>query len=196
MIPVILASQSAIRRQLLESAGVTLRCQSAHCDEDVLKAEALAKGISAEDLARHLAEHKALSIPDRDTLVIGADQTLACEGQLLNKAKDIADARAKLLQLRGRTHHLHSGVALVKNGACVWSMVSTVALDMRAFSDAALDTYLAQAGDALTRSVGAYEFEGLGASLFEQVTGDYHAILGLPLLPTLAALRAHGGMMS
>lgn len=196
MTPVILASQSAVRRQLLESAGVTLRCQSAHCDEDALKAEAVAKGMSAEDLALFLAEHKALSLEDRDTLVIGADQTLACEGLLLSKASDASDARAKLLHLRGKTHHLHSGVALVKNGVCLWSMVSTVTLDMCAFSDAALDAYMAQAGDALTRSVGAYEFEGLGASLFERVSGDYHAILGLPLLPTLAALRTHGGMMS
>lgn len=194
MTPVILASQSAIRRQLLENAGVALSCQSARCDEEALKAAALEKGLSAHDLAVHLAEHKAKSLDDVEALVIGADQTLVCDGVLLNKAVDGADARAKLMHMRGRVHHLHSGVALAKRGTCVWSMVSTVTLEMRDFSDAALDAYMAQAGEALTRSVGAYEFEGLGASLFERVTGDYHAILGLPLLPVLSALRTFGGM--
>ncbi len=197
--PLILASQSAIRRQLLSDAGLAVTCRAALCDEDHEKRTHI--HLSPADLAGHLASAKAVSVfqaadlPD-GAVVIGADQTLSCAGQMLHKAVSVADAADKLRQLRGRTHTLHSAVAVAMAGQVVWQHVDDVQMRMRDWSDDFLAHYLAHAGGALTRSVGAYEYEGLGVQLFDRVEGSQHAILGLPLLPLLAALRRFGVVLS
>jgi septum formation protein len=122
-------------------------------------------------------------------LVLGADQVLAIAGRRLTKPNDRASARTQLGLLRGRTHTLHSAIALVRDAVVLHEHVEVARMTMRDFSDGFLETYLDQMGDAVVESVGAYQFEGLGIHLFEHVAGDYHAILGLPLLPLLAFLR-------
>lgn len=110
----------------------------------------------------------------------------------MSKAPTLAAARAGLVALRGRTHQLHSGAALARNGQVVWSGVDSVTLTMRDVSDAFLDTYLAAEGEALLGCVGSYRLEGMGSQLFEAVDGDYFTVLGLPLWPVLAELRRAG----
>ena len=129
-----------------------------------------------------------------DAVVIGADQVLALDEELFDKPPDVAAARAQLLRLRGTTHRLLTAVALAQEGRTVWQCMETATLTLRSFSPMALDRYLAVAGDRVTRSVGAYEIEGPAIQLFERIEGDYFTILGLPLLPLLAELRARGAI--
>lgn len=188
----VLASKSAARRAMLEGAGVPFSVQVADVDEAAVKA---AHGpADAAGLAEELARVKALAVSRRDpeAWVLGADQTLAFDGGLVSKAGSTAEARARLLSMRGRTHHLHSGAALARNGQVVWSGVDTVAMRVRDFSEAFLDVYLAAEGDALLACVGSYRLEGLGSQLFEAVEGDYFTVLGMPLWPVLTELRRAG----
>lgn len=188
----ILASRSAARRALLTQAGVAYAAEDAGVDEEAIKA---ASGhLSPAELAVELAAAKALAVSRRDpgAWVLGADQTLEFEGGLISKAGTLAEARARLAAMRGRAHSLHSGLALAKDGAVVWSGVETAVMRMRAFSDDFLDAYLAAEGDVLLTVVGSYRLEGLGAQLFEAVEGDYFTVLGLPLWPVLIELRRAG----
>lgn len=186
----ILASKSAARRAMLSNAGVAFAVHVADVDEDALKTP----GVDPAELAVELARAKALAVSrhDADAWVLGADQTLAFDGGLISKAATLAEARARLIAMRGRVHHLHSGAALARNGQIVWSGFDTVEMRMRDFSDAFLDAYLAAEGDALLACVGSYRLEGLGSQLFEAVEGDYFTVLGLPLWPVLSELRRAG----
>ena len=190
----ILASKSAARRAMLSDAGVPFVVQVADVDEDALKTP----GVDPAGLAVELARAKALAVSrhDADAWVLGADQTLAFDGGLVSKAPTLQAARERLAAMRGRTHRLHSGAALARNGQVVWSGADTVEMRMRDFSDAFLDAYLTAEGEALLACVGAYRLEGMGAQLFEAVQGDYFTVLGLPLWPVLAELRRAGVIVS
>ena len=192
----ILASRSAARRAMLENAGVAYEARVAGVDEDAVKAASA--DLDAAALAVRLAEAKALAVSrdEAEAWVLGSDQTLAFDGGLVSKAADLQAARERLKAMRGRVHHLHSGAALARGGAIVWSGVDTVRMRMRDFSDAFLDDYLAAEGEALLSCVGAYRLEGLGSQLFEAVEGDYFTVLGLPLWPVLAELRRAGVLAS
>lgn len=183
---------------MLRDAGVAVGLVPAEIDERAFDALWQAEGRSPEEIAGLLAEEKAraVSLTNRDALVIGADQTLALGTLRLSKAEDLAQARRNLLGLRGRTHHLHSGVALARNGGIVFRTVASAAMTMRPFSDVFLDRYLAAAGARILSSVGCYQLEAEGIQLFERIEGDYFTILGMPLLPLLAGLRDLGAISS
>lgn len=188
----ILASGSSARRHMLEAAGLVFEVDPPRMDEEGTKVDLRAEGLAPRDQAQALAELKALSVSrQRDGFVIGADQMLAIEGDVLDKPKSIADARSHLLRLRGKTHELLTAAVVARGGDVIWRQIDTPKLKMRAFSDAFLDDYIKRAGEATLRSVGAYQLEGLGAQLFQSVEGDYFSVLGLPLLPLLAFLREH-----
>jgi septum formation protein len=192
--PLILASRSAIRAELLTRAGLLVEIRPATLDERELERGLSDAGPAA--VARHLAEAKALDVSARapQRLVIGADQTLALGLERFTKPSDRAQARASLRRLSGRRHTLHSGFAIAADGAVVAAGVETAHLTMRTLSDESIDSYLDRAGDAVLSSVGCYQLEGLGVTLFERIDGDFFTILGLPLLPLLAALRAAGAL--
>jgi septum formation protein len=187
----ILASTSAAREALLAGAGLRFEASPAQIDERALEAELLGK--APETVARSLAEAKALDVSRRHkgATVAGGDQVLAFDGDLLHKPGDLAAARAQLDRLRGRLHHLHSGVALARDGEVLWSETHSARLLMRDFSDAELDQVLALEGGAVLASVGAYRLEGPSVRLFAAIEGDYFTILGLPLLPLLTAIRLY-----
>ena len=191
--PLILASASKSRANMLRAAGVAVEIVPAHADEDAVKASLQAAGATAADCATALAELKAVQVSQRhpEVLVIGADQMLECEGRWFDKPKDQEGARGHLLAMRGKTHVLPTAVAVALNGAVIWHHVASPRLTMRTFSDAFIAHYLALAGDAVTTSVGAYQLEGPGAQLFSRIDGDFFTILGLPLLDLLAFLREH-----
>jgi septum formation protein len=190
----ILASKSAARRAVLDGAGVAYEPLVAGVDEDAVKQSLLAEGHGARDVADALAELKALKVSKArpDAFVIGADQTLEFQGRLYDKAETLEEARARLIELRGAPHRLHSAVVVAKGGEVIWREVSTATLVMRNFSDAFLDDYLTREREELLGSVGCYRLEALGAQLFSRIDGDYFAILGLPLLGLLDLLRNHG----
>ena len=191
--PLILASGSAIRRQILHDAGLDFEVETRTVDEDAIKASLLADHVSPRDIADALAEAKATAVSRRrDGFVIGADQVLVVDGRLHDKPRDRADARARLELLRGRTHTLMGATVVCEGGRPVWRNMAVTTLTMRAFSDGFLEDYLDREGDLVTKSVGAYRFEGLGAQLFTKVDGDFFAVLGLDLLPLLDYLRLRG----
>jgi len=188
--PLILASQSRARQQLLSNAGIDFEAVAAEIDE---RAVQQASGLSAPgEIAGLLAREKALSVSMRQhgKIVVGADQTLALGMRLFSKPADRAQAAGQLRALAGRSHELHSAVALARNGKILFETVTIARITMRQLGEAEIDAYLDQAGEAVTSSVGAYQLEGLGVHLFERIEGDHFTILGLPLLPLLAFLRS------
>jgi len=198
MSDLVLASASASRASLLAAAGVTFRIAPADLDEARLMAELGAKGAGPVEIAVGLAAQKALAVSARHpgVLVLGGDTVVAFEGELVSKCPNLAAAAALLRRLSGQTHLLVSAACLARDGVIVWDHASPVRLTMRPFSEAFLADYLAAEGQALLATVGCYRFEGLGAQLFESVEGDYFSVLGLPLLPLLAALRKEGVLRS
>jgi len=188
----VLASASAARRALMAGVGLTVDLQPADLDEEGVRQAN--PDLGPADMAVRLAEAKAVAVSRMrpGVLVLGGDQVLDDDGEIVSKADDLVAIAARLRGFRGRTHHLHSGAALARDGAVFWRHVDTAALTVRDFSDAWLATYLETEGTALTDVVGGYRLEGPGAQLFSRIEGDYFTVLGLPLWAVLDALREQG----
>jgi septum formation protein len=188
--PLVLASQSRARQMLLANAGVHFEAVPADIDERAVQQSSglLAPGEIAALLAREKALDVSMGRPGK--YVVGADQTLALENRLFSKPAGRAQAGDQLRDLAGRSHELHSAVAVALDGKILFENADIARMTMRQFSDAEIQTYLDEAGEAVTSSVGAYQLEGLGVHLFERIDGDHFTILGLPLLPLLAFLRS------
>lgn len=193
---IILASGSDIRATLLRNVGVVFDVVPARVDEEALRDAMLAEDAGARDIADALAEMKAQKISAKhpEALVIGCDQVLNLQGQLLTKPDSSETARAQLLAMRGKRHELLSAAVICENGKPVWRHVGVVRLLMRQFSDAYLDDYIARNWDSIRHSVGAYKLEEEGVRLFSQVQGDYFTVLGLPLLELLSYLTLRGDL--
>ena len=189
----VLASASRARAEVLRNAGVAFDIDPADVDEDAVRSTLTTNrdAVAPSDIAVILAQAKATTVSERhpDALVIGADQVLACDGRIYSKPNDKDAARDQLIELRGKTHVLVSAVACAEAGMVVWYHEEAAHLTMRNFSNTFLGTYLADAGSALTASVGGYQIEGLGVQLFSSIDGDYFTVLGIPLLPLLEYLR-------
>ena len=190
--PLILASQSAARNALLRSAGFSFDAIPADLDERGLQYNSGLQDPGA--IAALLARAKAVDVSSRHPgrLVLGADQTLVLADRLFSKPDDRDQAAAQLRDLAGRTHELHSAVAVVRDGEVLFADVSVAYMTMRQLGDDAIAAYLDAAGDKVTTSVGCYQIEGLGVHLFDRIDGDHFTILGLPLLSLLKYLRGAG----
>jgi septum formation protein len=187
--PLVLASQSSARQSLLANAGIEFESDPAEIDERAIQATS---GLAAPgDIASLLAREKArvVSVRRQGRYVAGADQTLALGTRIFNKPSGRSQAADQLRALSGHCHELHAAVAVARDGKLLFEHVSIARMTMRRLVDAEIDSYLAEAGAALTSSVGAYQLEGLGVHLFERIEGDHFTILGLPLLALLAFLR-------
>jgi len=187
--PLILASQSRARQMLLANAGISFEAIPADIDERALQKNS---GLSAPgEIAGLLAREKACFVSSKNPgrYVVGADQTLALGNRLFSKPAGRAQAADQLRLLAGHTHELHSAVAVARDGKILFSEVSVARLTMRDLTGSEIRSYLDEAGEAVTSSVGAYQLEGLGIHLFDHFEGDHFTILGLPLLPLLAFLR-------
>ncbi|HVZ68007.1 MAG TPA: Maf family protein [Rhizomicrobium sp.] len=194
MTSLLLASASETRARLLRNAGVAFDIRPAHVDEDAVKESLLAAGAPPREVAGALAELKAVRVSGSapDALVLGADQILTIEGELVSKCGNLGEARNLLRRLRGRSHELISALVLAKGGGAIWRHVESAHLTMRGFSDRFLEDYLDAEGEGLLKGVGCYRLEGRGLQLFDRIEGDYFTILGLPLVPLLGVLRLHG----
>ncbi len=190
--PLVLASRSKARQRLLADAGIPIEICAADLDERRLESQASSKAPGV--IAAHLARAKATAVPKAlpGRLTLGADQVLALGAECFAKPADRTAARAQLRALCGRTHELHSAVAVVKDATVLFEHVGVARLTMRSFSEQFLDLYLDASGEAATASVGGYQMEGLGVQLFERMDGDYFTVLGLPLLQVLDFLRRDG----
>lgn len=194
--PIVLASASPFRQAMLANVGVDFAAHAARLDERAAEAPLIAEGAEPADIALVLAIAKADEVSSRHAgaVVIGSDQTLAFEGEVLHKAENVDEGRRRLIAMSGKTHRLHSAAALVRDGETLWSHVETAHMTMRRFDAGFVGRYAAAIGDDLLASVGGYQIEGLGAQLFERIEGDFFSIIGLPLLPLLAELRARDFM--
>jgi len=188
--PLILASQSRARQALLTSAGFDFETVPADIDERAIQHDSDLS--EPGQIALLLAREKALAVssarPERT--VIGADQTLALGSQLFTKPAGRTQAADQLRMLAGKTHELHSAIAVARNNGTLFETVSVARMTVRELTEIEIEAYLDAAGAAVTTSVGAYQLEGLGVHLFERIEGDHFTILGLPLLPLLAFLRS------
>ncbi|MBB6124086.1 Maf family protein [Sphingobium subterraneum] len=195
----ILASQSASRRTLLQAAGVPFAAMNPQVDEESAKLALRAEGHNARQLADALAELKALKLSRKmpGDLVLGCDQTLELDdGSMIDKAVDQADAAHILRRLSGRTHSLHSAAVIAQGGQPVWRTIERVKLTMRELSDRFIADYCDQEWDHVRWCVGCYRIEGPGVQLFTRIDGTQFAIQGLPLLGLLDFLRVRGVLTS
>lgn len=193
---IVLASKSPSRQAILRAAGVPFDVMGSGVDEEAAKTQLLAEGQGPREIADYLAEAKAVAVSKAlpGAIVIGADQTLDLDGALLDKVETMSQGRTRLRELRGRRHQLHSAVVVAQHGMPIWRWLESPSLVMRAASDGFIDAYLTRHGEALLGSVGVYQLENDGVQLFEEVDGDYFAILGLPLTPVLNLLRDKGAL--
>jgi len=192
--PLILASGSEIRAQLLRNAGLDPQIFPARVDEDMMRESLLADSAPPRDVADTLAEMKALKVSDKHpgAMVLGCDQVLDHQGTLFSKADTIEEARAQLQRLRGSRHMLLSAAVICQNGKPLWRHVGQVRLHMRDFSDSYLDAYLDRNWNSARHAVGCYKLEEEGVRLFHRIEGDYFTVLGLPLLELLSHLALIG----
>lgn len=192
--PLILASSSEIRRDLLRQAAVAHEVVPARVDEESVKQSLLAEGAPPRDVADALAEIKARKISEKhpSRLVLGCDQVLDHRGTILSKPENPEHARNQLLALRNDRHTLLSAAVIFEDGQPIWRHVGTVRLRMHDFSDSYLEDYLARNWESIRFSVGSYKLEEEGVRLFSRIDGDYFTVLGLPLLELLSYLRLRG----
>lgn len=195
---IILASGSRTRADLLRGAGLEIHIDPANVDEDTVKESLRAEGASAAQVAEALSDLKAMKISQRHpgALVIGADQTLDCNGVWFDKPPDLDHLRGHLETLSGHKHSLFAGVSVLKDGERLWGLVEPAHLTMRNLSADFITRYIEAVGEDGLGSVGGYRLEGLGSQLFSRVEGDYFTVLGLPLLPLLGFLRQNGAIAS
>jgi septum formation protein len=188
----ILASNSSARRSMLENAGCRFESKPSEVDEEPIKKRADLTGSALTELALKLAIAKAsdISAAHPDAMVIGSDQVLGCEGARLSKVDTIEAAHDQVHRLQGKTHQLHSAVAVCKNGEITFQHVDTAELTMWPMSSDEIDSYLKEIGDAVLSSVGCYQIEGKGIRLFSHISGDHFTIMGMPLIPLLGYLRS------
>lgn len=191
---IILASGSQIRQTLLRQAGIAHEAIAARVDEDAVKSALRADGAAPRDVADALAEMKAVKISEKhpDAMVIGCDQVLGFDKQVLSKPRDRDAACAQLHSLRGKSHELLSAVVIAEAGRAVWREVGSVTLTMRPLSDAWLQSYVTRNWDSIRHSVGGYKIEEEGIRLFSRINGDYFTILGLPILALISYLGLRG----
>ena len=194
VMPVILASGSEIRAQMLRQAGVDFDVQVARVDEQMIKEALVADGALPRDIADALAESKARRVAQKnyDAFVIGCDQVLEFNGNLLSKPKSPDEAIDQIIAMRGERHTLLSAAVIYNEGKPIWRHVGQVRLRMRDATDAYISGYVERNWDSIQNSVGGYKLEEEGVRLFHSVEGDYFNVLGMPLLPLLAFLTLRG----
>lgn len=193
-VPLILASGSEIRHQMLRQAAVDHTVQVARVDEEMIKHSLIAEGAPPRDIADALAEMKAAKVSEKNfgSLVLGCDQVLEHRGALLSKPQSPDHAIEQLSSLRGDRHTLLSAAVIYEDAKPVWRHVGVVRLRMRDASDAYIRDYVARNWDSIQHAVGGYKLEEEGVRLFSRIDGDYFNVLGMPLLEILNYLTLRG----
>ncbi len=196
--PLILASGSKIRTELLSSAGITHSVQVARIDEDSVRGALEAEQAKPRDVADTLAELKARKISQKNpgAYVLGCDQILQIDDRILSKPETIEQAKEQLTLLSGKKHMLLSAAVLYQDGEPKWRHIGMVRLYMRDLSDGFIDDYLGRNWPSVADSVGAYKLEQEGVRLFTRIEGDHFNVLGLPLIEFINHLTLIGELAS
>lgn len=192
MSALVLASQSQSRQAMLRAAGVDFTTCPAAVDERGIEAEmgAAAPG----DVALALARAKALAVArsNAEAWVLGSDSLVTVGGHRFDKPRSRTEAAEHLAFFSGKVMELHSAAALARGGHTYWDHADLARLKVRHLSDSFIESYLAAEWPAVSGCVGVFRIEALGVQLFEEIDGSQFTVLGMPLLPVLAALRARG----
>ena len=201
--PLILASSSQTRRLMLANAGIDFVTHAPNVDEVSVRHSTKASDMPAEDIAVLLADMKAHKVAQAAIMgdvegasasgfVLGSDQILFCDGEILAKPRSEAEAAEQLGFLAGKDHHLLTAAVIYQNGERIWHHLAKPCLSMRKMDADFMGRYVTVIGDAAFYSAGSYQIEGYGAHLFSAIKGCSYAVMGLPLLEVLGFLRVRG----
>ena len=191
---IILASKSQIRSELLRKAGLKITVFDANIDEQEVKFSYMNEGYSARDLADVLADMKAkkLSCKYLDKLVIGCDQIMECNGQILSKASNPTDLVDQLKVLRNKSHTLYSACVVYIANKAEWRFIGSATITMRNLSDEYIYKYVDDNWNEVKHCIGGYQIENSGISFLSKISGDYFSILGLPIIQLIDYLVKRG----
>ena len=183
MLKIILASQSKVRKKILDEHNILNEVRPSNVDEDVVKSSLLKEKASPEIISKNLAELKANKISGKfsDNLVLGADSVIDLNGELISKPDNREKALEILRKLNGKKHYLISSVCISKNGSMVWNHTDKATLTMRKMNDDELKNYLAKISDETLYAYNVYQIEGEGRDLFSSIDGNENTIMGLPI---------------
>ena len=183
MLKIILASQSKVRKKILDEHNILNEVKPSNIDEDVVKSSLLKEKASPELISKNLAELKANKISGKftDNLVLGADSVIDLDGELISKPENREEALEILKRLNGKKHHLISSVCISKNGSMVWNHTDKAILTMKKMREDELKSYLAKISDEALYAYNVYQIEGEGRNLFLSINGNENTIMGLPV---------------
>ena len=183
MLKIILASQSKVRKKILDEHNILNEVKPSNIDEDVVKSSLLKEKASPELISKNLAELKANKISGKftDNLVLGADSVIDLDGELISKPRNREEALEILKKLNGKKHHLISSVCISKNGSMVWNHTDKATLTMKKMKEDDLKSYLAKISDEALYAYNVYQIEGEGRNLFLSINGNENTIMGLPV---------------
>ena len=183
MLKIILASQSKVRKKILDEQNILNEVRPSNVDEDVVKSSLLKEKASPEIISKNLAELKANKISGKysDNLVLGADSVIDLNGELISKPDNREEALEILRKLNGKKHYLISSVCISKNGFMVWNHTDKATLTMKKMNDDELKNYLAKISDETLYAYNVYQIEGEGRDLFSSIDGNENTIMGLPI---------------
>ena len=183
MLKIILASQSKVRKKILDEHNILNEVKPSNIDEDVVKSSLLKEKASPELISKNLAELKANKISRKftDNLVLGADSVIDLDGELISKPENRQEALEILKKLNGKKHHLISSVCISKNGSMVWNHTDKASLTMKKMREEELKSYLAKISDEAVYAYNVYQIEGEGRNLFLSINGNENTIMGLPV---------------
>ena len=180
---IILASQSKVRKEILDTNNIPNKVEPSNVDEDIVKESLLKEKATPDIISKNLAELKAnkVSLKKTDEIVLGADSVIDLDGELISKPKSREEALKILKKLNGKKHYLVSSVCISKNGSMVWNYTERATLTMKNFSDDELKSYLSKIPDNALYAYNVYQIEGEGRKLFSDIRGDEDTIMGLPI---------------
>jgi len=180
---IILASNSKVRKKILNENGIKCEVFPSNTDEESAKISLLKENLSSELISKNLAELKAnkISLKFNDDIVIGADSVIDINAELISKPKNRKEALKILKKLNGKTHNLISSVCISKNGSMIWNYTDKASLTMKNMTDKQLEEYLSKITDEALYAYNVYQIEGEGRSLFSKIEGDKDTIMGLPV---------------
>ena len=183
MFKIILASNSKVRKKILDENNIFSEVKPSNVDEDIVKISLLKEKASPEIISKNLAELKAnkISSANTDNLVLGADSVIDLDGELISKPSSRSEALLILKKLNGKKHFLISSVCISKNGAMIWNYSDKAALTMKKLTNNELTNYLEKISDETLYAYNVYQIEGEGRKLFSSIEGDKNTIMGLPI---------------
>ena len=190
---IILASKSKVRKNILNSNGISCDVIPSNVDEDTVKISLSKENASPEIISKNLAELKAnkVSAKYRDYMVLGADSVIDLDGSILSKPNNRTEAFDILKLLNNKSHYLISSVCISRGGNMIWNYTDKAILTMKNFSDDELKLYLSKISDEALYAYNVYQIEGEGRKLFTDIKGDANTIMGLPIDKIKEYLQSH-----